>query len=144
MRRTKITRRRFAGRDHAVLTVTGGDSIYRREPCEQCPWRKDQTGSFPAEAFVLSAPTSYDMAMHTFACHMSGTEKPATCAGFLLMNADNNLMVRLKVSDGKIDFSEIADGGHELHEGYRAMAVANGVDPDDEALALCRDNGRTR
>ena len=34
---------------------------------------------------------------------------------------------------------EVDDGGHELHESYRAMAIANGVSPDDPVLAQCRD-----
>jgi hypothetical protein len=31
--------------------------------------------------------------------------------------------------------------GLSLHANYRAMAIANGVDPDDPALARCRDSG---
>ena len=68
-KRPRITRRRLAGRHHAVVTVEGGTKGrgYRVEPCAQCPWRLDQQGMFPAEAFRLSAPTAYDAAMSTFA-----------------------------------------------------------------------------
>ena len=38
---------------------------------------------------------------------------------------------------GDLDRSAVNDGGHELHENYRAMAVANGLDPADPALARC-------
>lgn len=134
----KITATRMAGPDHAVHTVEGGSGLYRREPCGGCPWRVDNTGLFPAEAFRHSANTAYDMATHSFACHESGAEKPATCAGFLLRNAANNLAVRLKLSAGTLDMAEISDGGHEMHSSYRVMAVANGVPADDPALARCR------
>jgi hypothetical protein len=73
-----------AGPDHQVVTVEGGNSTYRRTVCAECQWRLDQTGKFPSEAFRHSANTAYDQSMHQFACHMSGSEKPATCAGFLL------------------------------------------------------------
>lgn len=36
-------------------------------------------------------------------------------------------------------FDDVADDGHELFENYRAMAIANGVAPDDPILAPCRD-----
>ena len=35
--------------------------------------------------------------------------------------------------------ARLVDGGHELHENYRAMAIANGVAPDDPVLGACRD-----
>ena len=124
--------------NHQVVSVKGGGDEYRRKPCGGCPWRVDQTGEFPAGAFRESARTAYDMSMNPFACHESGTKKPATCAGFLLRGADHNLGVRLNVSMGKIDLRDVSDGGHELHDSYRAMAEANGVDPADPILAPCR------
>ena len=149
MERTDRTQRRGAnivnvrpaGDDHQVVTVHSqkGDSWpYRKEPCAQCPWRKDATGVFPAEAFRHSAYTAYDMNVHTFACHDSGAQKPAVCAGFLLRGADHNMAVRLAAMSGKYRY-DMDDGGHELHESYRAMAVANGVSPDDPVLMECRD-----
>lgn len=78
------------------------------------------------------------MATHTFACHESGVSKPAMCAGFLLRGANHNLSVRLKMIQCS-SFGDVHDGGHELHENYRAMAVTNGVAPDDPSLAACRD-----
>ncbi len=123
---------------HQVVSIEGGGGSYRREPCPGCPWRVDQTGVFPAGAFKHSAPTSYDMAQSVFACHESGAKKPATCAGFLMRGAAHNLAVRLGYSSGRYDFDAISDGGHELHASYRAMAEANGVDPDDPVLAPCR------
>lgn len=134
----KILEVRPAGEDHQVVSVQGdGCARYRRKPCDDCPWRVDATGVFPAEAFRHSAATAYDMSDRVFSCHSSGAEKPAVCAGFLLRGADHNLSVRLAQIRGQ-QF-DVGDGGCELHENYRAMAVANGVDPDDPVLAQCRD-----
>lgn len=129
---------RPAGPDHQVVTVEGGKGAYRRAPCPQCPWRQDAVGEFPAEAFRHSASTAYDMAQNTFACHDSGCRKPALCAGFLLRGADHNLAVRLKKFGGT-SFSDVTDGGLALFQNYRAMAVANGCDPNEAVLAPCRD-----
>lgn len=134
----RITNVRPAGPEHQVVTVEGGQGTHRRRPCSDCPWRVDATGEFPASAFKHSANTAYDMSTHTFACHQSGTTRPAICAGFLLRGADHNLSVRLKRMTGTI-VDDIQDGGHGLHANYRAMAIANGVDPDDASLRDCRD-----
>lgn len=95
---------------------------------------------FPAEAFRLSAPTAYDIAMTTFGCHESGSEKPKTCAGFLLRNAANNLKVRLNISAGLYDPSKLIEPSEQLWASYREMAIGNGVDPNDPALILCRSD----
>jgi hypothetical protein len=141
MTNTRITKVRPAGlnsrgEDHQVVRVEGGGGSYRRQPCSDCPWRVDAVGEFPAEAFRHSANTAYDMARESFACHQSGAEKPATCAGFLLRGAEHNLGVRLKRMQGQC--LDVADGGHELHGSFREMAIANGVAADDPALSLCR------
>lgn len=128
---------RLAGDEHQVVTLQGGPGGYRRTPCPDCPWRTDATGVFPAEAFVHSAETAYDLATHMFGCHQSGTAKPATCAGFLLRGADHNLTVRLGYRSGRFK-DDVHDGGHALHPNYRAMAIANGVDPSHPALVPCR------
>lgn len=134
-----IINARPAGEGHQVVTVksTGGKVLYRREPCPQCPWRVDATGVFPPEAFRHSARTAYDMAEEKFGCHDSGADKPATCAGFLLRGADHNLTVRVLRMKSEIT-DDVCDGNHALHEDYRAMAIANGVDPDDPVLKPCR------
>lgn len=132
-----ITRIRPAGESHQVVTVEGESGKYCRKPCKDCPWRKDAIGEFPAEAFKHSAETAYDMAQHVFTCHKSGVERPKICAGFLLRGAEHNLAVRLKRMTGAIR-DDVSDGGHALHADYKAMAVANGVDPTDPVLAPCR------
>jgi hypothetical protein len=129
-----------AGPDHQVITVEGdGRNTYCRQPCPTCPWRKDAVGLFPPEAFAHSARTAYDMSTHTFACHTAGVEKNATCAGFLLRGANHNLAVRIGYINGRFK-DDVRDGGFELYDNYRAMAIANGVDPEDPALGPCRDD----
>jgi hypothetical protein len=126
----------LADEDHAVLSVEGGRGSYRRKPCKTCPWRKDAVGEFPAEAFRISAHTSYDMSDRTFGCHSNGPNKPATCAGFLLRGSDHNLAVRLGRFKGK--FQDVSDNGLDLFDSYREMAEANGVDSTDPVLKQCR------
>jgi hypothetical protein len=130
------------GNEYGVTELRGTGGAYMRRPCATCPWRTDQpTGRFPAQAYRESAHTAYDASFHTFACHTAGAGKPATCAGFLLRNADNNIGVRLAVASGRIDLRQVDDGGHELYSSYREMAVANGVPADDPVLQPCRADG---
>lgn len=133
----RIVAIRPADENNQVVTTVGGSGGYRKTPCGGCPWRTDQTGQFPAEAFRHSAGTAYDMAQTTFGCHESGSKKPATCAGFLLRGADHNFKVRIGYAAGRFK-NDVSDGGHELHDSYRAMAAANGVPPDDPAIEKCR------
>lgn len=133
-----VTRIRGADANNQVVTVEGGKGSYRRQPCAKCPWRLDAKGEFPSEAFRHSAGTAYDMAQHTFGCHEAGAKRPATCAGFLLRGAGHNLAVRLGFMTGRFK-GDVVDGGHQLYENYRAMAIANGVAADDASLTLCRD-----
>lgn len=138
---SKIVGARMAGAAHAVISVesTGGSSSpHRREPCEQCPWRHDQVGKFPTEAFRISADTCRDMAPTVFGCHMSGPDAPATCAGFLLSrSAPHNLGVRLALARGWLALDQLSSGV-PLFDSYPDMAIANGVARDDPALAACR------
>lgn len=144
---TRIVGRRMAGDEHAVVTVAGGSNRFRRRVCSDCPWRRDAVGKFPAEAFKLSANTgtdgakmlgvSIEEAMHTFACHQSGAEKPATCAGYILRGSDG-IGWRIAVATGKFLPAFVRDDGIALFDNYFEMAVANGVAADDAALDGCR------
>lgn len=144
---TRLICRRLAGEDHAVVTVAGGSNRFRRRVCSDCPWRRDAVGEFPAEAFRLSANTGIqhlthaadvEQALHTFACHQSGTEKPATCAGYILRGSDA-ISWRVGAATGKFMPSMVSDGGVALFGSYYEMAVANGVPADDPVLDGCRD-----
>ncbi|WP_138519147.1 DUF6283 family protein [Limnobacter alexandrii] len=137
-RQSRIEKITPADHHHQVVSVAGGGHEYRKSPCKSCPWRTSQVGTFPAQAFRISAHTAYDMADRTFGCHESGHKKPSTCAGFLLRGADHNLAVRLGKAKGRYLDVLNADGA-ELFDSYREMAVANGVEPSDPVLTLCRN-----
>lgn len=141
-RRGKVTSVHPCDDNNQVITVVAPPSdqhYYRREVCAECPWRKDRpVGAFPAEAYRHSARCAYDMAESTFACHMSGQEAPQTCAGFLLsQSADHSLQLRLAAAMGRIDRRKVRETV-PTYATYRAMAEANGVDPDDPVLRPCR------
>ncbi|MFJ9719962.1 DUF6283 family protein [Streptomyces sp. NPDC101213] len=143
----RVTQVRRADACHQVLTIesVGRRPAFRRTPCEArdgmpaCPWRVDaEPGEYPAQAYRLSARTAYSQSMHRFGCHQSEPGAPVTCAGFLLRGAVDNIAVRLMQRAGA-DLSRVRSDV-ALHASYRAMAVANGVDPDDPALGPCRDD----
>ena len=94
-------------------------------------------GTFPPDAYIRSANTAYDMSNHTFACHMSGSDKPATCAGLSLRGAHHNLSYRLMCIKGTVNPDEISNPV-ELYDSYRDMAIANDVDPHHPGLKECR------
>lgn len=140
-RKVTIERTQLASDEFGVVSVRteAGHGDHMRAPCAQCPWRKDvPTGVFPAEAYRISAHTAEDAALSTFACHMSGAGSPRTCAGFLLRNSVHNLQVRIQLAQGRLDLRKVEDGGLPLYASYREMAIANGVPPDDPAIARCR------
>lgn len=112
------------------------------KPCQECPWRTDvEPGRFEVERFESLAKTAYDMSMTLFQCHKTRDDRPLVCAGFLLRGAYHNMTARLALSRGEL--GSVEDGGYPLFEDYRAMAIANGVDPDDPVLQPCRGNGYT-
>ncbi|GGL55109.1 DUF6283 family protein [Planomonospora parontospora] len=124
-----------------VTTAVSRDGEYQTSPCARCPWRKDAPlGAFPPEVYRHSASTTYDMSVHVFSCHACTAEQPKTCAGFLLRGAADNLAIRRR----NHDYSDVHAGGAELYDSYRDMAIANGVDPDDPALAPCRGDRHGR
>lgn len=135
-RKPTILKTSIADHEFGVTTVQGGNGAYRKKVCKGCPWKKSETGKFPAEAFLLSANTAHDMSTHTFACHEAGVANPTTCAGFLLRGADHNLTVRLGKLKGK--YQDIQEPTEELFDCYAEMAEANGVDPQEPDIRACR------
>jgi hypothetical protein len=129
---------RIADERHQVLTLRGGYGICAR-PCPQCPWRPENDGVFPAEAFRLSARTAYDLADTTFGCHMTVDGRPLMCAGALLSTgAEHNLVIRMMLITGRFAWDLVSAAGARLHPDYRTMAQANGVASDDPTLTPCR------
>ncbi len=147
-RRVREGRTRIASDEYGVTSLSytpdpGEPHRVMPRPCGQCPWRRDvPVGVFPAEAYRISAPTAYDMAASTFACHMAGREGLSTCAGFALRHRDHNMVFRLAGLMGKTQrLQAVTDGGLPLYPTYREMAVANGVAEDDPVLGPVRGNG---
>jgi hypothetical protein len=138
---TRIAGEGADGNLYGVTTLTSkpnGQAGYRKQVCETCPWRLDaEVGRFPAQAYRESAPTAHDASFSTFACHESGKEHLQTCAGFILANSFDNIGVRIAECRGDLDRRQIKRTV-PLYRSYRAMAEANGVDPDDPVLAPCR------
>jgi hypothetical protein len=83
------------------------------------------------------AHTAADMDRKLFQCHRTDAGRPLVCAGFLERGADHNMTVRLSYVRGDLDPRD-RSGSLPLYADYREMAIANGVDPDDPALASCR------
>ncbi len=120
-----------------VVTIDAPGSAYQQKPCPRCPWLLDSpVGAFPPEVYRLSAHTTYDQATRKFGCHASKPDEPLTCAGYLLRGAAHNLAVRVYGPD----ITTAVSSDRPLYDNYRAMAIANGVDPDDPVLAPCRDS----
>lgn len=112
---------------------------YCKRPCAECPWRTDvPPGKFPASRYQLLAATAYDLARTIFACHLSKEGGEVACAGYVLQSSAHNLSMRL----ARQAFEVASDV--PLYPTYRAMAIANGVAPDDACLRPCRDDGQRR
>ncbi len=148
-RAPRLVETRSAGPDHAVTLLECAHSdtpVHQAQVCSQCPWRVRNVGLFPAQAFEHSARSGYDkesardpnMAKMTFACHASGIDHPRICAGFLLRGAANNLTVRILELREPLRVKAPPEG--KLFESYRAMALANGVDPKSPALERLIDS----
>lgn len=112
---------------------------YCKRPCAECPWRTDVPArKFPISRFRALAESAYDLARMIFACHMSKEGGEVVCAGYILSQGAHNLSLRL--SKQKFNVSSDAP----LHPNYRAMAIANGLKPNDPMLRNCRDDGQTK
>lgn len=96
--------------------------------CPECPWRKDvETGRFPPERFAtLKRTCEQGFGNPVFACHKSRMDDERACAGFLLVEGDNNFAVRLAVLRGDFDPRRVEATG-PLFKSYEAMAEANGL-----------------
>lgn len=118
------------------MAFTGPPAV-RARPCggpEPCPWRRDAPpGQFPADAFRHSAATSRPGADRDFGCHASRPEQPQMCAGWLLRGARHHAGAQRQLADGTLA-RPVLPAGMALYDSYAAMAVANGVAPDDPAL----------
>lgn len=107
-----------------------------REPCENCPYRKDAKLKLwdPAEFENLLVQDNNAYGGAIFGCHGTAKlESPSVCGGWLLDQKRRNLpsiQLRLAVisSDAAAKALEaITDGGHKLYTSIAAMCRANGI-----------------
>lgn len=99
--------------------------------CAECPWRKDvDVGRFPPERFDALRNTvgAGDGFRPIFACHKSPDSAPQACAGYLLVEGDSNLNVRMGASRAGLQRGDVTATG-PLYESFNAMAEANGCEP---------------
>lgn len=100
-----------------------------RKTCDECPWRKDvPVGRFPPERFIQLRRTVKQGFNPLFACHKTFEGRDETCVGYLLVDGDNNWMVRFAASQGHIDRDQLEASG-PLYDSFEQMARANGVKP---------------
>lgn len=101
--------------------------------CRECPWKTTSVpGKFAPERYrKLRRTCEQSLANPVFACHMSPEGEEKACAGFLLVEGVNNILVRIAAAYGRFSYDDIkADG--PLYESFAAMARANGYDPEDD------------
>ena len=112
-------------------------------PCPECPWRTDvPVGRFPPERYAtLKSTCEQGLDNAVFACHKSNLGEERACAGFLLVEGQNNLRVRLAMIGGRLRPSDISAAGAPLYASFEAMAEANGLPAADAARAWDRPSG---
>ena len=101
--------------------------------CDECPWRTDvPAGKFPPERYAALANTCLQgwPPRPIFACHKTPEGREQACVGYLMLNGENNIAVRIAASTGRLDFGALKARG-PLYSGFREMAIANGFDPGD-------------
>lgn len=117
--------------------------LQRNTPCPECPWLADaEPGKFTTERYRSLASSARQELGCVFACHMSSDASPIACAGYLAVVGPVSLQVRLMAAQGLVDVSAVAvPADVALYPSYRALAVANGVAPDDPCLDGTEERG---
>lgn len=115
---------------------------FRKRFCRTCPWLKANIGVFPARAFEVSAPTSYDIpdafehGSPSFQCH---SDPDRMCAGYIRsINGVHSLPVRRLEAQVPGLMDQIEEAPSEAFENYRDMAVANGVEEGSPSIKKVR------
>ena len=109
-----------------------------KQPCSECPWRKDQpAGRFPPERYESLKATSWTkergsapMGAPMFACHKSREGRDLACAGWLAVEGANHVGVRIALMQDRLDPKALSPGEDwpELYDEYAQMAEFNGVE----------------
>lgn len=114
-----------------------------REPCGNCPYRKDAPlGLWHPENLDRLAQSEREMMGATYGCHATiKAPDPSVCAGWLLMQKEHGVpsialrLCLMQDDEALACFEAVTDGGHELYESVQEMIEAN------EELGRC-DCGR--
>lgn len=110
---------------------------YRRQPCEECPWRRDSpAGQFPPERYEALASTAgrpgheAGFTAPIFACHQSTANRDQACAGWLAQVGGQHLGIRMAVVTGRLSGEALSPGDDwpELFGTYEELAARNGVE----------------
>jgi hypothetical protein len=106
----------------------------RRFPCGECPWKIDaEPGRFPSSRYDDLRATSDQSGLDAplFGCHKGdpGTNADLACAGWLAVDGDQHLGVRLAILSGRLPASALVPGEAwpALYSSYDEMAAANGA-----------------
>jgi hypothetical protein len=104
-----------------------------KSTCAECPWLlTSKPGKFPPERYLELADTCKPGGLHgLFACHMTPDGGERACAGMLTVCGMDSNRVRLAMIEGRFDPRTVKATG-PLYPNYRAMAEANGCDPEAE------------
>lgn len=113
--------------------------------CDACPWLKSSpAGQFTVERYISLAETSLQGWGSIFACHKTPEGHDRPCAGWLKVDAEENLNVRLQRAMGTLPRAEEIEATGPLYESYGAMAEANGLSAEMVDSLQVRSNRRTR
>jgi hypothetical protein len=120
-----------------IADVMDENEFGMRRTCPECPWLLSSApGKFPPERYIDLADTCKPggIPRALFACHMTPEENTRACAGMMIVCGDDAPnMLRLLWARRLIDPSNVEASG-PLYPSYRAMAAANGCDPNDPAF----------
>lgn len=125
--------------------MTSDEMPRRGFPCRECPWQRSaEPGKFPAERYVELVKTCRPdgrgwpplPGSAMFGCHLGdpGTGEDLACAGWLAVEGNNHMGVRLAIAQGRLPMEALQPGPNwpELYDSYEEMAVANGADVTSE------------
>jgi uncharacterized protein DUF6283 len=101
-------------------------------PCPTCPWRVDQKASsiprynHQKACGLRNTVGAEDAFRPIMACHYSTENEPVACKGYLAMEGERNLAVRVQAAKGEMPwprlvFDACRKAGVQLHRNYRMV-----------------------
>lgn len=107
---------------------------HQRQPCANCPWRRDApVGEFAAQRYeqlrsAVGGPgAEAGLDAPIFACHKSVPGRDRACAGWLAVAGVDHLGMRLAVAMGRLPAEVLAPGSDwpELFSTFDEMVARN-------------------